>query len=72
MVYEILSLILLLYYCFCPSYVSGIILTFISKLSLLIYLHANQILFQVYMASVFEDQYKLLARSGNKIQEVML
>ncbi|XP_058731981.1 uncharacterized protein LOC131603610 [Vicia villosa] len=28
--------------------------------------------FQVYMASIFEDQYKLLARSGNKIQEVMV
>ncbi|CAK8579160.1 unnamed protein product [Lathyrus sativus] len=28
--------------------------------------------FQVYMASVFEDQYKLLVRSGNKTQEVMV
>ena len=28
--------------------------------------------FQVYMASIFEDQYKLLARSGNKIQEVIV
>ncbi|RDX88445.1 rpsA [Mucuna pruriens] len=27
--------------------------------------------FQVYMASIFENQYKLLARSGNKIQEGM-
>ncbi|XP_021651592.2 uncharacterized protein LOC110643512 isoform X2 [Hevea brasiliensis] len=26
--------------------------------------------FQVYMASMFENQYKLLARSGNKVQEV--
>ncbi|WJX47963.1 hypothetical protein P8452_34594 [Trifolium repens] len=28
--------------------------------------------FQVYMASIFENQYKLLARSGNKVQEVMV
>lgn len=28
--------------------------------------------FQVYMASIFENQYKLLARSENKIQEVMV
>ncbi|KAK4260559.1 hypothetical protein QN277_003656 [Acacia crassicarpa] len=28
--------------------------------------------FQVYMASMFENQYKLLARSGNRIQEVMV
>ncbi|XP_004503759.1 uncharacterized protein [Cicer arietinum] len=28
--------------------------------------------FQVYMASIFENQYKLLARSGNKIQEVIV
>ncbi|KAJ1406032.1 S1 domain [Sesbania bispinosa] len=28
--------------------------------------------FQVYMASIFENQYKLLARSGNRIQEVMV
>ncbi|KAJ8449278.1 hypothetical protein Cgig2_002410 [Carnegiea gigantea] len=28
--------------------------------------------FQVYMASVFEDQYKLLARSANKAQEVIV
>ncbi|KAK1315348.1 hypothetical protein QJS10_CPA06g00349 [Acorus calamus] len=28
--------------------------------------------FQVYMASMFNDQYKLLARSGNKVQEVMV
>ncbi|BAT73102.1 hypothetical protein LR48_Vigan11g011500 [Vigna angularis] len=28
--------------------------------------------FQVYMASIFEDQYKLLARSGNKVQEVIV
>ncbi|KAL4383986.1 hypothetical protein GQ457_15G009640 [Hibiscus cannabinus] len=28
--------------------------------------------FQVYMASMFEDQYKLLARSGNKVQEVIV
>ncbi|GMH09409.1 hypothetical protein Nepgr_011250 [Nepenthes gracilis] len=28
--------------------------------------------FQVYMASTFENQYKLLARSGNKVQEVMV
>ncbi|XP_027921033.1 uncharacterized protein LOC114179038 isoform X2 [Vigna unguiculata] len=28
--------------------------------------------FQVYMASIFEDQYKLLARSGNKIQEIVV
>ncbi|XP_058075890.1 uncharacterized protein LOC131224640 isoform X2 [Magnolia sinica] len=28
--------------------------------------------FQVYMASVFENQYKLLARSGNKVQEVIV
>ncbi|KAF7810252.1 30S ribosomal protein S1 [Senna tora] len=28
--------------------------------------------FQVYMASIFEDQYKLLARSGNRIQEVIV
>ncbi|RZC74350.1 hypothetical protein C5167_049827 [Papaver somniferum] len=28
--------------------------------------------FQVYMASMFENQYKLLARSGNKVQEVMV
>ncbi|CAL5214765.1 unnamed protein product [Lathyrus oleraceus] len=28
--------------------------------------------FQVYMASIFADQYKLLARSGNRIQEVMV
>ncbi|KAJ8553114.1 hypothetical protein K7X08_020507 [Anisodus acutangulus] len=26
--------------------------------------------FQVYMASMFENQYKLLARSGNRVQEV--
>lgn len=25
---------------------------------------------QVYMASMFENQYKLLARAGNKVQEV--
>lgn len=25
---------------------------------------------QVYMASMYENQYKLLARSGNKVQEV--
>ncbi|KAL5174228.1 30S ribosomal protein S1 [Glycine soja] len=29
-------------------------------------------LIKVYMASIFEDQYKLLARSGNKIQEVIV
>ncbi|XP_057463614.1 uncharacterized protein LOC130753502 [Actinidia eriantha] len=28
--------------------------------------------FQVYMASMFENEYKLLARSGNKAQEVMV
>ncbi|XXG88028.1 hypothetical protein AAC387_Pa12g0300 [Persea americana] len=28
--------------------------------------------FQVYMASVFQNQYKLLARSGNKVQEVIV
>ncbi|CAK9141866.1 unnamed protein product [Ilex paraguariensis] len=28
--------------------------------------------FQVYMASMFENQYKLLVRSGNKIQEVIV
>lgn len=28
--------------------------------------------FQVYMASMFENQYKLLARSGNRVQEVMV
>ncbi|KAF6135288.1 hypothetical protein GIB67_021650 [Kingdonia uniflora] len=28
--------------------------------------------FQVYMGSVFEKQYKLLARSGNKVQEVIV
>ncbi|XP_061373744.1 uncharacterized protein LOC133316061 [Gastrolobium bilobum] len=28
--------------------------------------------FQVYMASMFENQYKLLARSGNRIQEVIV
>ncbi|KAK1267618.1 hypothetical protein QJS04_geneDACA000464 [Acorus gramineus] len=28
--------------------------------------------FQVYMASMFNDQYKLLARSGNRVQEVMV
>ncbi|XP_027341372.1 uncharacterized protein LOC113854539 isoform X2 [Abrus precatorius] len=28
--------------------------------------------FQVYMASIFENQYKLLARSGDKIQEVIV
>ncbi|XP_057750916.1 uncharacterized protein LOC130969276 [Arachis stenosperma] len=28
--------------------------------------------FQVYMASIFDNQYKLLARSGNKIQEVIV
>ncbi|CAI0476357.1 unnamed protein product [Linum tenue] len=28
--------------------------------------------FQVYMASTFEDQYKLLARAGNKVQEVIV
>ncbi|XP_010273119.1 PREDICTED: uncharacterized protein LOC104608740 [Nelumbo nucifera] len=28
--------------------------------------------FQVYMASMFESQYKLLARSGNKVQEVIV
>ncbi|CAL1375381.1 unnamed protein product [Linum trigynum] len=28
--------------------------------------------FQVYMASMFEDQYKLLARAGNKVQEVIV
>ncbi|KAJ7952344.1 30S ribosomal protein S1 [Quillaja saponaria] len=28
--------------------------------------------FQVYMASMFENQYKLLARSGNKVQEVVV
>lgn len=28
--------------------------------------------FQVYMASMFEDQYKLLARSENKVQEVIV
>lgn len=29
-------------------------------------------MFQVYMASMFENQYKLLARSGNKVQEVIV
>ncbi|KAK9076694.1 hypothetical protein SSX86_005028 [Deinandra increscens subsp. villosa] len=28
--------------------------------------------FQVYMASMFKNQYKLLARAGNKVQEVMV
>lgn len=28
--------------------------------------------FQVYMASVFQNQYKLLARSGNKVQEMIV
>ncbi|KAH6755039.1 Nucleic acid-binding [Perilla frutescens var. hirtella] len=28
--------------------------------------------FQVYMASMFENQYKLLARAGNRVQEVMV
>ncbi|GMJ06194.1 S1 domain-containing RBP [Hibiscus trionum] len=28
--------------------------------------------FQVYMAPMFENQYKLLARSGNKVQEVIV
>lgn len=28
--------------------------------------------FQIYMASMFENQYKLLARSGNKVQEVIV
>ncbi|XP_055819630.1 sister chromatid cohesion protein PDS5 homolog C [Solanum dulcamara] len=28
--------------------------------------------FQVYMASMFENQYKLLARSGNRVQEVVV
>lgn len=28
--------------------------------------------FQVYMASMFEDQYKLLARSENRVQEVII
>lgn len=28
--------------------------------------------FQVYMASMFENQYKLLARSGNRVQEVIV
>ncbi|XVF52862.1 hypothetical protein PTKIN_Ptkin05aG0052500 [Pterospermum kingtungense] len=28
--------------------------------------------FQVYMASMFENEYKLLARSGNKVQEVIV
>lgn len=28
--------------------------------------------FQVYMASMFENQYKLLARSENKVQEVIV
>ncbi|KAJ4712970.1 30S ribosomal S1 [Melia azedarach] len=28
--------------------------------------------FQVYMASMFENQYKLLARAGNKVQEVIV
>ncbi|PON62826.1 Polyribonucleotide nucleotidyltransferase [Parasponia andersonii] len=28
--------------------------------------------FQVYLASMFENQYKLLARSGNKVQEVIV
>ncbi|XP_022159777.1 uncharacterized protein LOC111026097 isoform X2 [Momordica charantia] len=28
--------------------------------------------FQVYMASMYENQYKLLARSGNKVQELMV
>ncbi|CAI9093998.1 OLC1v1029628C3 [Oldenlandia corymbosa var. corymbosa] len=28
--------------------------------------------FQVYMASIFENQYKLLARSGNRAQEVIV
>ncbi|EOY24676.1 Nucleic acid-binding, OB-fold-like protein, putative isoform 1 [Theobroma cacao] len=28
--------------------------------------------FQVYMASMFENQYKLLARSGNKVQEIIV
>ncbi|XP_021754107.1 uncharacterized protein LOC110719464 [Chenopodium quinoa] len=28
--------------------------------------------FQVYMASMFENEYKLLARSGNKVQELMV
>ncbi|XP_039022646.1 uncharacterized protein LOC120155143 isoform X1 [Hibiscus syriacus] len=27
---------------------------------------------EVYMASMFENQYKLLARSGNKVQEVIV
>ncbi|XP_075483802.1 uncharacterized protein LOC142523956 [Primulina tabacum] len=28
--------------------------------------------FQVYMASMFENQYKLLARAGNRVQEVIV
>ncbi|GFY97337.1 nucleic acid-binding, OB-fold-like protein [Actinidia rufa] len=28
--------------------------------------------FQVYMASMFENEYKLLARSGNKVQELLI
>ncbi|XP_057804190.1 uncharacterized protein LOC131019617 isoform X2 [Salvia miltiorrhiza] len=28
--------------------------------------------FQVYMASMFENQYKMLARAGNRVQEVMV
>lgn len=32
--------------------------------------HLFIILMQVYMASIFENQYKLLARAGNKVQEV--
>lgn len=28
--------------------------------------------FQVYMASMFENQYKLLARAGNKVQELLV
>lgn len=28
--------------------------------------------FQVYMASIFENQYKLLARAGNRVQEVIV
>ncbi|XP_076951912.1 uncharacterized protein LOC143625482 [Bidens hawaiensis] len=28
--------------------------------------------FQVYMASMFQNEYKLLARAGNKVQEVMV
>lgn len=37
---------------------------------MLAYLIPIYLLLQVYMASMFENQYKLLARSGNKVQEV--